>query len=147
MLAGLDFRLTFTIGDYIKLVRFLNCGDTPGRSRGPCVAGVPDEQGLALCHALRETCIRGTAGGATKHYGADYNYRALPESLRQGTEGLADDAWGKTATVIDGTNRPVSCGMFIGGAGRRGIVAVLRKSNGHMTARWARFMLSVHESR
>ena len=147
MLAGLDFRLTFTVGDYIKLVRFLNCGETAERSRSSCDVGVSDDQRLALCHALRETCIRGTAGGATKQYGAECNYRALPESLRQGTQGLEDDAWGKTSTVIDGTNRPMSYGMFIGGAGRTGIVAVLRKSNGHMTARWARLMLSRHKGR
>jgi stage II sporulation protein D len=145
MLAGLDFRMTFTIGDYIKLVRFLNCGEVFGRPQASCYAGVPYDQRLVIYRALRETCIRGTAGGVTKPYGADCNYQALPENVKEGTQGLAGDAWGKTATVIDGTNRPVSYGMFIGGAGSEGIVAVLRKSNGHMTARWARVMLEQHK--
>jgi hypothetical protein len=141
MLAGLDFRLTFTIDDYIKLVRYLNCGEVSGQARNSCDAGVPYERRLVIYRALGEACARGTAGGVTRPYGASCNYNALPDDLKKGTGGLSDGAWGKTATVVDGTNRPVSYGIFIGGAGSKGIVAVLRKSNGHIAARWARLIM------
>lgn len=142
MLAGLDFRLTFTIGDYIKLVRFLNCGGSSGMGQGGCGVEVPYDLRLAIFKALGDTCRKGTAGGVTKPYGAGCNYQALPEYVKNEAWSTNQDAWGKTATVIDGTNMPVSYGMFIGGTGNTGIVVVLRKGNGHMAARWARVVIS-----
>ena len=147
MLAGLDFRLTFTIGDYIKLVRFLNCSGSSGMVQGGCTAGVPYDQRLAIFRALSETCIKGTAGGVTKPYGAACNYQALPEYVKNEAWSKSENAWGKTATVIDGTNLPVSYGMFIGGSGHSGVIVVLRKGNGHLAARWARVILSHYHGR
>ncbi|HOD15223.1 MAG TPA: penicillin-binding transpeptidase domain-containing protein [Spirochaetota bacterium] len=142
MLAGLDFRLTFAIDDYIKLVRFLNCSGSYATVEEACPAVLSYDQRLAIFRALKETCIKGTAGGVTKPYGAECNYQALPEHVKNETWDMSENAWGKTATVIDGTNLPVSYGMFIGGSGRTGVVVVLRKGNGHLAARWARAVLS-----
>jgi len=107
-----------------------------------CPAVLSYDQRLAIFRALKETCIKGTAGGVTKPYGAECNYQALPEHVKNETWDMSENAWGKTATVIDGTNLPVSYGMFIGGSGRTGVVVVLRKGNGHLAARWARAVLS-----
>ncbi|OHD65092.1 MAG: hypothetical protein A2176_02420 [Spirochaetes bacterium RBG_13_51_14] len=141
LLAGLDFRLSFTVSDYVRIVRFLHGGADrqEGQDGGP--AGVPLQNRLRIFQSLKETFIRGTASGRPRPYGASCNYREL-DGLLQRNSVDQREMWGKTATVIDGTNRAMSYGLFIGGSGNTGIVAVLRKGNGHIAAKWAQVMLS-----
>ena len=61
---------------------------------------------------------------------------------KDGDEESLQELWGKTATVIDGTNVPKSYGLFIGGCGDKGIVALVRKGNGNLAGRWARRLLN-----
>jgi hypothetical protein len=141
LLAGLDSRLSISVGDYIRLVRYLNSTTPRTGDRGcPHLA----EQGrLEIFKALEGTFIHGTASGPVKPFGPSCNYNRLKE-LKEKADGRGQQhgLWGKTSTVLDGTNRAVSYGIFIGGYGNRGIVAVLRKGNGNLAAHWARLLLA-----
>ena len=50
--------------------------------------------------------------------------------------------WGKTGTVISGTNSHCGYGIFIGGSGRNGIVSILRKGSGTLAAGYSAKILS-----
>ena len=140
MLAGLDFRILFSINDYVRLVRFINA-DSPVKEN-EAVLHIPLRERIAIFQAMKETFTQGTASGTLKPYGSPYNYiRPAAGKGRGGGNEQLQEIWGKTATVLDGTNRPVSYGLFIGGCGDTGIVAVLRKGNGSLAARWARVVL------
>ena len=140
MLAGLDFRIDFRVQDYIRLVQFLNSGTLRSRI-SPC-GDLPDTERIAIFQAMGDTFISGTASGKIRPYGSRINYTELLASMKGSDQKEVPGVmWGKTATVLDGTNRPVSYGLFIGGSGDRGIVALLRKGNGSLSARWARIML------
>jgi len=131
ILSGLDRRVFFSAGDLVKIAGFLHAsgrdsGSEPKRIGRDAVRKV---QGL-----LAKTFITGTASGSVKKYGDPRNYLPLQKKPAQTN---AEETWGKTSTVIDGTNRPVSYGIFFGGRGDTGIITVLRKGNGHLAAKWA----------
>jgi hypothetical protein len=142
LLAGLDFRISFTIGDYMRIVQFLNSNEAMENDGNPCSTDVPRMERYKIVKALHETFVSGTASGRLKPTQDTCNYRVLEDWNKRKSSEQPTDMWGKTATIIDGTNKPLSYGLFIGGSGTTGIVAVLRKANGHVTARWAEMVLS-----
>ncbi len=142
LLAGLDFRVSFTPRDLIAMARYVYCGNAEDGGSAYSVINVPDQEKVKIFQGLRETFTRGTALEQKKRYGSSYNYLPLEKADKRDSCGRLTDLWGKTATVIDGTNKPVSYGIFMGGNGRHGIIVVLRKATGNMAARWARKILS-----
>lgn len=140
LLAGLDFRFAFTIDDYIRLARYIHSGRPPDNE----TAGfsIPERERIAILASLKETFTTGTASGRFLPAGPTCNYSGLGGLVSRESFLKKDGMWGKTATVIDGTNKPMSYGLFVGGRGGSGIVAVLRKGNGRMTAHWAEAVLS-----
>ena len=139
MLAGLDFRMSLSMNDYIQIVRFLNV-DAQQREDSICPA-VPAQARITIFKALTEIFTKGTASGPVKPYGSPNNYIQLKGlTIKEGV--LPHELWGKTSTVVDGTNRPLSYGLFIGGSGDTGIIALLRKGNGNLAARWVRLVLA-----
>lgn len=143
MLAGLDFRADFNVRDYMRLVQFLS----PNSVRMPkagCLVLSEHEKSI-IFQALCSTFTAGTASGKIKPYGSPINYSELGVwTNKSDKQDLPGEMWGKTATVLDGTNRPVSYGLFIGGCADRGIITLLRKGNGSLSARWARVLMKLH---
>ena len=142
LLAGLDFKISFTIADYMRLVRFLYCSETMEREGTACRTAIPQPERYKILMALQNTFVRGTASGRLKPSGDPCNYRVLAEWLNRSSSEQQPEIWGKTSTIINGTNKPLSYGLFIGGSGATGIVVVLRKANGHVAAKWAEMVLS-----
>ncbi|MCU0848690.1 MAG: hypothetical protein MUD12_12460 [Spirochaetes bacterium] len=131
ILSGLDRRVFFSVGDLMKIAGFLHAS---GRDSGGEPKRIRREAARKVYGLLAKTFIMGTASGAVKEYGDPRNYLPLQKKpVRTNME----ETWGKTSTVIDGTNRPVSYGIFFGGRGETGIITVLRKGNGHLAAKWA----------
>lgn len=145
-IAGLDFRFSFTIGDMITLARYLHDQQSGEQYMIRKGVSVPDRGKDTIFAALQDTFIRGTAAGKLKPYGPSCNSRLIDTWTRKHASTEPDGMWGKTATVIDGTNKPMSYGLFLGGRGKRGIIVVLRKGNGALSARWARMILSRTET-
>ncbi|MBP7734902.1 MAG: hypothetical protein KA369_02905 [Spirochaetes bacterium] len=141
LLAGLDFRMSFTIGDLIKLARYCYCGN--GEVRDQSVPGipVPYQERLKLFQGLRDTFAHGTASEQKKRSGPSCNYISLENPSEKKSNMPLTGLWGKTATVLDGTNTPLSYGLFMGGNGATGVIVVLRKGTGNMASRWARKIL------
>ncbi len=143
LLAGLDSRVLFSVHDYIQLVRFLGLEAAPNDGN-LCQPYTPQGR-AAVYESLTELFTKGTASGPLKPYGSPHNYLQLKETKSEDRAGLTDrELWGKTGTVVEGTNSASSYGLFIGGSGDLGIVAVLRKGNGTLAARWARLVLLNH---
>lgn len=113
LLAGLNFRSTITVDGIIKLNRYLYIINKEH----------PTEEAGIIFNALHKTFTDGTA----KEIAEENN--SLPDRINR--NGL----WGKTGTVIAGTNNHYSYGIFTGGLSATGIVAVLRKGTGAMAAR------------
>lgn len=123
LLAGLDSRVRFSVTDLMRLARLV----APG----------------AISDARLENARRRYPPAALAIIRS-----ALADTMRTGTaapkEENADDtgaAWGKTATMADGTNRLAGYGVFIGGDSGRGVVAVLRGGRGHEAAARAMSLL------
>jgi hypothetical protein len=136
MLAGLDFRVDFAVRDYVKIIRFIALGGQSGHG-GRCLPGISPGEIAIIKDALNDTFAIGTASGPLRPYGnpaAHVGIARFEEAAGVNISGM----WGKTSTVIDGTNRAVGYGLFMGGDATRGVVAILRKGNGHLAARWAR---------
>ncbi len=49
--------------------------------------------------------------------------------------------WGKTSTIVYGSNEPLSYGIFMGGDDRYGIILLYRKGNGNKAAYYAKKIL------
>jgi len=112
LLAGLDFRSTITIDGIIKLNRFLYTENKEHHR----------EENAIIFAALHKTFTDGTAKEtATETI-------PLPGKIN------IKDLWGKTGTVIAGTNSHCSYGIFTGGLSSTGIAAILRKGTGAMAA-------------
>lgn len=142
LLAGLDYRVRFTVRDMMALCRVL----APGEAGEPRIERtrerIPVRFRAQMLHALYATFQNGTAS----HIAAD--------SLREPGTALADaddvvrggaPIWGKTATVLDGTNVACGYGYFLGGDTRRGIVVIMRNGIGAAAAGWARILMSRNE--
>lgn len=141
LLAGLDSRLSFPVGDYIRLAMYLDCDRPPEgyEKQDPTGPALPERR--AIFKSMKRLFIDGTASPRSK------------DPAGRGTDGILEqwegrvlasgrhEFWGKTATIADGTNSALGYGVFIGGSGTTGIVAVARRSSGRMAARWARIAL------
>ncbi len=115
LLAGLNFGATITIDGLIKLNRYITL-----TARGKRSAEFED-----IFSALHKTFTDGTAvethrtGGGEKD---NVKFKSI--------SGL----WGKTGTVIAGTNSHRGYGIFIGGGADTGIVSVLMNGTGAKAA-------------
>ncbi len=141
LLAGLDYRISFTINDYIKIIQFLKPDSS--YEKNSFLETILPAQRNTIFQSLKQTFIKGTASGSVKPFGSVNNYSDIDRQLKKADlSRLENDLWGKTATTIDGTNKPVSYGLFIGGLDNTGILVLLRKGNGHLAAKWAQVLLS-----
>jgi SpoIID/LytB domain protein len=141
--AGLDFRVTFSVRDLRKLVRFITPVPT-NETRFERIKRLYAVERDLIGAGLRDVLEKGTASGAIKPYGARINYLPLLEKRLSDT-GEGGRRWGKTSTVVAGTNRKHSYGIFIGGDDEKGIVVLLRKGNGHLAAKWGMLLLGMTE--
>lgn len=147
LLAGLDFRISFTVNDCMRLARYLYCGNAGDTMPALPEIKIPFQGKVKIFNALQETFTRGTAVEQKKRTGASYNYTCLKQAGKDDPYRPLIELWGKTSTVIDGTNKPVSYGIFLGGNGTQGIIVILRKATGNMASRWARRILSKNSFR
>ena len=106
ILAGLNFDITINIDGLIKLNRFFYREKMKHSS----------EKFVTIINALHRTFIDGTAKDENSSIS---NYYKNRERL-----------WGKTGTVIAGTNNHYGYGIFIGGSDSVGIVSIIRKGTG-----------------
>jgi len=141
--AGLDFRVTFYVRDLVKLIRFITPVHTDERRIERIKRLYAVERDLTGA-GLRDVLVKGTASGEIKPYGARINYLPLLEK-RVSDAGEGGKRWGKTSTVVAGTNSKHSYGIFIGGDDEKGIVVLLRRGNGHLAAKWAMLLMGKTE--
>ncbi len=143
LLAGLNFSINFSLRDLIKIAGLIY----PETNRDEKIESFrkyfPVQYRLRIFQALTNTFIKGTAmypaetsQRIKKKYNSEFS-QDLQKILLKSVEGL----WGKTSTVIDGTNIPLSYGMFLGGYKGAGVVVFLRKGTGHMAAQWGKILL------
>ena len=116
ILAGLNFDVTINIDGLMKLNRFLYRKSMERSS----------EKFIVIFNALHKTFIDGTA----KDESNEAKYNESKERL-----------WGKTGTVITGTNNHYGYGIFIGGSDSCGIVSILRKGTGANSAKESKKIL------
>jgi hypothetical protein len=136
LLSGLDFRVKFSVSDLIKTARYFS-PSAGGVEPGKDLPRISAERRAAISAALEDTFRSGTVSGSMRPFGSRYNIDPL---LKDGPE-ASGSLWGKTSTVLSGTNRTVSYGLFLGGDEARGIVVVARKTNGHIAAKWGARLL------
>lgn len=141
LLAGLDFRVSFTVNDCMRLARYLYFGNAGDPMPAGPELSIPFHEKMQILKGLRETFTRGTALEQNKRTGAPCNYLCLDKAGKDDSDRQLLELWGKTSTVVDGTNKPVSYGIFLGGNGTRGIIVIVRKATGNMASRWARRIL------
>lgn len=109
LLAGLDFRTDISVRDLITLSLFIDDADRR----------LPRDAAGIITGALRKTFTSGTAKITEKDIASNIGLKIIPP-----------DMWGKTGTVIAGTNSHHSYGLFTGGCGGTGIVTIFRKGRG-----------------
>lgn len=132
-LAGTDFRLTVTVRGLVRLAMLVadhRCSD-PDLLR--CRGRIRPAELIVIRDALRMTMTRGTGSGEKN--AADDSLAAVKKSM-----------WGKTGTVICGTNSHCGYGIFMGGCGGKGIVSIVRKSTGAIAADYSARILLVQNS-
>lgn len=140
LLAGLDFSMRFRITDYITLLRLVS--DVP--LEDPRIMAVRNSIPADMRNVLRGALIRVVREGTAAAMHGDERKKLLynqEEYDNNDSGGMTVAVFGKTATVMDGTNRACSYGIFIGGAGGTGVVAVLRNGNGRRAARYGIMLL------
>lgn len=115
VLAGLDFRVTITVHSMMKLARLIYL-------EGSNTASPEMEK---IFTALHKTFSEGTAKDDEK----------TESSLRHHDERFEKNMWGKTGTVITGTNSHHGYGIFAGGNSSIGIISLLRKGTGALAAK------------
>ena len=143
LLSGLDFRMRLSVRDLMKIIRFFSPIYSDNHRIDSAKRLYAAETDI-IHSALVNTMVKGTASGAVKPYGAELNYRPLMEHYEKGVtdrDSLDGSMWGKTSTIVEGTNSRHSYGIFIGGDDERGVVVVLRKGNGHIAAKWGILLL------
>ncbi len=123
LLAGLDFRLTVSIKGLVHLAMLVSPQESADRMILSFRKKVRADEFSIIRDALCATMTIGTGS----HSSSNGNGARLEDYKRL-------SAWGKTGTVISGTNSHCGYGIFIGGCGRCGIVSVLRRGTGAMAA-------------
>ncbi len=144
MLSGLDFSLNISVKELITLTRALALNDLVPDDADSSTVLVPWYYWNSIINSLKRTIQTGTVSGKVKKYGLPENYMPLQEKLYPKIdEREFHDFWGKTSTVIDGTNQPIGYGIFLGVKDDIGVITILRKGNGHLAGKWA--MVLLHE--
>ena len=123
LLAGLDYRTRLTVRDLIALARLVAPGGRENHG-----LRLSRERREVITRALHETMTSGTAGNGT----------AASAASPRGPFGLP---WGKTATVLSGSNRLTGYGLFLGGKDGRAVFVALRGGTGAKAARQAMDLL------
>lgn len=142
LLAGLDYRVRFTVKDFIPVARLLSLSQTNDADIESFKKTMSLESRTIIFKALLDTMQSGTVTYEYKSTGAALNGKS-PESgninpkIKNPPAYPCEYTWGKTATVIDGTSKQTVYGIFLGGCNEKGIVAVMRNSNGRKTAKIA----------
>ncbi len=141
--AGLDFQVSMRVGDLVKVAMLVSGVSTENDQVNRMKQEINPERLSMLRRALTETFTMGTAALPVHPVGPECNWKT-PVGLTRDMQQQPVDAgmWGKTSTVIDGTNLPLGYGMFLGGKDERGIIVILRKGNGHLAAQWGRLILT-----
>ncbi len=114
IMSGLDFNMKWKIKDIMQLLRYL------------MKSSPSDESREKMKIYLHETFQIGTASKFPFLLAQEKN----PKSL-----------WGKTSTIVYGSNEPLSYGIFMGGDDRYGIILLYRKGNGNKAAYYAKKIL------
>jgi hypothetical protein len=123
LLSGLDFSVGARVADLTRLViHFRNT--QPG-----------------LCAGLQRTFTEGTAAPPIQAKGDPQNLDIPTATVRAHRPGI----WGKTSSMLYGSNDTLGYGMFAGGRGDTGIIVILRHGTGQIAAQWARYILALHE--
>jgi SpoIID/LytB domain protein len=127
LLAGLNFNLTITIYGIIRLNRHIFMENKEGSS----------ERAGIIFSTLHKTFTIGTAKehDGEKMKNRSYNNFSMQQNIKE------KDLWGKTGTVIAGTNSHHGYGIFTGGLKSSGIAAILRKGTGAETAKESKKIL------
>lgn len=123
LLAGLDFRTDISVSDIMKLSMLIRNSDN----------SIPTDSAIIISDALKKTYTDGTAK-LKKNDSSGNCPLKMPDS----------DLWGKTGTVIAGTNSHHSYGLFTGGCGDIGITTILRKGKGADAAHLSLSLLKKH---
>ena len=118
ILSGLNFDVTINIDGLMKLNRFLYRKSTDGSS----------EKFAVIFDSLHRTFVDGTAKDDNSPASPAYN-----EFKR--------NLWGKTGTVIAGTNKHYGYGIFTGGSDSAGIISIFRKGKGAGAAKESKNIL------
>jgi hypothetical protein len=146
--AGLDFKYRFRLSGLIKMVQFLSLKETADSNINELKQLFPGEKLEKLRHALQNTFISGTAywketDSIKKNKVSKEFMEQCSKEIMQSKKGRNENKlWGKTSTIIHGSNKLVSYGLFIGGDDKTGIITLLRGSNGHVAAQWAKCILN-----
>jgi hypothetical protein len=119
-LAGLNFDVTINIDGLMKLNRFLYRKNIERSS----------EKFAIIFSALHKTFIDGTAKDNKEASNISPLYNGYSKNL-----------WGKTGTVITGTNNHYGYGIFTGGSDSVGVVSIFRKGTGANAAKESKKIL------
>jgi hypothetical protein len=125
----------------MHLAAFFNCGSRQDENMRYSAVGATVPDRLKIFKSLRETFISGTGSERLENKKSHGENGAPREEDDHDMPGARSEIWGKTSTITDGTNKPLVHGLFIGGSGTTGIVAVIKRANGHTAARRARMVL------
>ncbi|HSV95698.1 MAG TPA: hypothetical protein VLM75_02060 [Spirochaetota bacterium] len=115
LLAGLDYRFGLSVRGLVALARLVS----PGENASFEIQIAPGRRAI-ISRALFDTMDTGTAAGVLGTGRSD-----------------PDRSWGKTATILSGTNRLTGYGLFLGGYGENGILIILKDGTGAQAGRWA----------
>jgi hypothetical protein len=137
VIAGLENCTLFSADDYIRIAMLFSgkkCVDEKIENARSKISRLSID---IMESGLKKTFTIGTASPKTEAIGTEINQLSeadIPKNSK-------DTAWwGKTATLLDGTNQPKGHGIFIGGRGNTGIVVIIRSGNGHLASMWARML-------
>jgi hypothetical protein len=140
LLAGLDFSMRFRVTDYMKLLRLVSGVPVEDTELQAVRNSISTDMSNILQHSLRMVVREGTASPDNREKQKKLlNNRKSCENNDPGD--ITTAVFGKTATVMDGTNRACSYGIFIGGAGTVGVMVLLRNGNGHRAAQYGMMLL------
>ncbi|TAL30154.1 MAG: hypothetical protein EPN93_20235 [Spirochaetes bacterium] len=142
LLCGLDYRVKLTVRDLVKVAMTVSPVAVSDRPVDEFRRSLPAGGLEVIRAALAETVRTGTASGESEPYGsARENIEPLRRGPLEGDDepgGMvpSSSCWGKTSTVMAGTNRYLSYGLFLGGDRDRGLITIVARGNGHLAARW-----------
>ncbi len=140
LLAGLDYRLKFTVKDMINIARLFPLTAENNNEIEPLKQKMTLEARTIIYNALLGTMIKGTASYNETIPGNGHEHVKRQGKAESGAGPLTADnckVWGKTASILHGTNKIKRYGVFMGGCGNRGILLIYRNANGRKAAKLA----------